>query len=201
MVASLGRVQVLFRSRRGSVLCLLTWPILFGRHSLCCECRCTQLGGPPRVWGVLVLVHAYLPILLCSNSRFDAWQLANINQAGWATAPEKAAVLQYGTDFLEQWRAVIRPPNGAMITTCICHACNWTSFVLNGKNSYRHYADWVFGSTSGNNSLHVDMRPPNAGGSWLGHIVQNFLARSRTRIQSQPVPKNKSTESWIMSTR
>jgi len=28
------------------------------------------------------------------NSRFDQWQLANINQAGWHTPKEKAAVLQ-----------------------------------------------------------------------------------------------------------
>jgi hypothetical protein len=100
------------------------------------------------------------------NSRFDAWQLANINQAGWSTPAEKAAVVQYGTDFLHQWSAVVpvNGRNGAMITTCICHACNWTSFELEGKNSLAHYADWVHGKTLGNASLHVDNRPPNGGG-------------------------------------
>ena len=57
----------------------------------------------------------------------------------------QAAVLQYGVDFLRQWSAVVHPPNGAMITTCICHACNWTAFELQGKNSIAHYADWSSG--------------------------------------------------------
>eukprot|EP01043_Picozoa_sp_COSAG02_P009144 COSAG02_NODE_306_length_25175_cov_76.540118_5_plen_166_part_00 len=101
------------------------------------------------------------------NSRFDAWQLANINQAGWSTLPEQQAVLQYGTDFLVQWQRVVpvNGRNGAFITTCICHGCNWTSFVQEEKNSYAHYADWVHGVTNGNASLHVDMRPPNRGGA------------------------------------
>eukprot|EP00035_Acanthoeca_spectabilis_P032346 m.18374 g.18374 ORF g.18374 m.18374 type:complete len:573 (+) comp5309_c0_seq2:589-2307(+) len=102
------------------------------------------------------------------NSRFDAWQLSNINQAGWATPAEKAAVIQYGSDFLEQWSAVVRPPNGAMITTCICHACNWTDYVLAGKSSFGHYADWTFRTTTGNASLHVDFRAPNGGGTMDG---------------------------------
>ena len=108
------------------------------------------------------------------NSRFDQWQLANIFQSGWETPSEKAAVLQYGADFLTQWRAMVAPPNGAMITTCICHACNWTSFVLEHKNSFGHYADWRTGKTRGNASLHVDLRPPNGGGvmTALGHCAE-----------------------------
>jgi hypothetical protein len=104
------------------------------------------------------------------NSRFDAWQLANINQAGWSTPTEKAAVLQYGTDFMSEWYPVVPSSgrNGAIITTCICHACNWTSFELEGKNSYGHYADWMLGATEGNASLHIDMRPPNGGGVMAG---------------------------------
>lgn len=104
---------------------------------------------------------------MLQNSRFDAWQLANINQAGWKTAPEQAAVFQYGADFLSAWSAVVPRSglNGAFITTCICHGCNWTSFVLDGKNAYGHYAAWVHGVTKGNESLHVDMRSPNGGGA------------------------------------
>ena len=104
---------------------------------------------------------------MVQNSRFDAWQLSNINQAGWKTAPERAAVLQYGADFLAAWSPVVprNGRNGAFITTCICHGCNWTSFVLDGKNAYGHYASWVHGVTKGNESLHVDMRPPNGGGA------------------------------------
>ena len=45
------------------------------------------------------------------NSRFDAWQLANINQAGWTTPSERAAVLQYGGDFLSEWQPAV-PPGG-----------------------------------------------------------------------------------------
>ena len=55
-----------------------------------------------------------------------------------------------------------------MITTCICHACNWTDFELDGKNSIAHYADWTFAVTTGNSSLHVDHRPPNGGGAMTG---------------------------------
>ena len=101
------------------------------------------------------------------NSRFDAWQLANINQAGWSTVPEQHAVLKYGVDFLVAWERVVPTSgrNGAFITTCICHGCNWTAFVLDDKNSYAHYADWSRGLTHGNASLHVDMRSPNGGGA------------------------------------
>jgi hypothetical protein len=76
-------------------------------------------------------------------------------------------VLQYGADFLRDWSAVVplSGRNGAFITTCICHGCNWTSFALDGKNAYGHYADWVYGVTKGNASLTVDMRPPNGGGA------------------------------------
>lgn len=76
-------------------------------------------------------------------------------------------VLQYGVDFLDQWDPVVPTSgrNGAFITTCICHGCNWTAFVQQGKNSYAHYADWTHGVTRGNASLHVDMRPPNGGGA------------------------------------
>ena len=125
------------------------------------------------------------------NSRYDQWQLANINQAGWTTPGEKAAVIRYGADFLTQWRAAIVPPNGAMITTCICHACNWTSFVLGGKNSYRHYADWVTGKTQGNASLHVDLRAPNGGGTMVGPHCAPFAHKSspsRTRQEESAPP-------------
>ena len=116
------------------------------------------------------------------NSRFDQWQLANIFQSGWKTPSEKSGVIQYGADFLTDWHAVVAPPNGAMITTCICHACNWTSFILGAeqKNSFAHYADWVWGRTHGNASLHVDLRPPNGGGvmTALGHCAEFANATS-----------------------
>lgn len=112
------------------------------------------------------------------NSRFDAWQLGNINQAGWTTAPEQKAVLQYGVDFLADWEPVVPTSgrNGAFITTCICHACNWTSFMQEGKNAYGHYAGWRHGVTHGNASLHVDMRPPNGGGVMAGPHCAAFVS-------------------------
>ena len=87
--------------------------------------------------------------------------------ATWLHACGGAQVLQYGVDFLDQWDQVVPTSgrNGAFITTCICHGCNWTAFVQQGKNSYAHYADWTHGVTRGNASLHVDMRPPNGGGA------------------------------------
>eukprot|EP01044_Picomonas_judraskeda_P001472 COSAG03_NODE_89_length_13462_cov_21.049764_9_plen_135_part_00 len=85
----------------------------------------------------------------------------------WLHACGGVQVLQYGVDFLDQWDQVVPTSgrNGAFITTCICHGCNWTAFVQQGKNSYAHYADWTHGVTRGNASLHVDMRPPNGGGA------------------------------------
>lgn len=28
--------------------------------------------------------------------------------------------------------------NGAMITSCICHGCNWPGLMVEGQNSYQH---------------------------------------------------------------
>jgi hypothetical protein len=66
----------------------------------------------------------------------------------YLTSPKQAAVIQYGADFLEQWSRIIHPPNGAMITTCICHACNWTAFRLDGKNSCVGTTNWAFTSNN-----------------------------------------------------
>merc|ERR1711988_1414458 len=66
------------------------------------------------------------------NSKFDAWQLANEFQTSWETKEEQNAVLQYGEDFLDQFKPVqSEPKNGAMITSCICHGCPWDQLELN----------------------------------------------------------------------
>merc|ERR1712178_342700 len=100
------------------------------------------------------------------NSKYDAWQLNSILQTKWTEKAEQKAVIQYGVDFLDQFKPVqSEPANGAMITSCICHGCPWLDFVLEGKNSYQHYADWYYGKTSGASSIHIDTRLPNGGGS------------------------------------
>jgi hypothetical protein len=124
------------------------------------------------------------------NSRFDAWQLANINQAGWKTQPEQQAVLQYGADFLADWQPVVPKSgrNGAFITTCICHGCNWTSFVLDGKNPYAHYADWVKGAAKGTAALHVDMRSPNGDGVMAGPHCAAFRPSQAADVTQSQLP-------------
>eukprot|EP00937_MAST-01D_sp_MAST-1D-sp2_P006165 g6165.t1 len=105
------------------------------------------------------------------NSKYDAWQLANEFQSGWATADEQSGVRQYGVDFMAQLAPVFEgteSKHGGMITSCICHGCPWPALTLGGKTSYEHYADWFYGKTSGAASMHVDARLPNGNGTLVG---------------------------------
>jgi len=100
------------------------------------------------------------------NSKYDSWQLANVLQTKWDTKEEQAAVIQYGEDFLQQFKPVqSESQNGAMITSCICHSCPWAQLELEGKTSFQHYADWYYGKTNGSAAIHIDPRLPNGGGS------------------------------------
>ena len=102
----------------------------------------------------------------CGNELQTRWTPTSI------TADQHAAVLQYGDDFLSQFGPVGREgKNGAMITSCICHGCSWSTLTTgeagaNGKKtSYEHYADWFYGKTSGEDAIHIDPRLPNGGGA------------------------------------
>lgn len=109
------------------------------------------------------------------NSKYDSWQLGNEFQSAWTTAAEQQGVLQYGLDFLQQLAPVYtagESKHGGMITSCICHGCPWPSLVLNGKNSYEHYADWFYGKTSGVGAMHIDPRLPNGNGTLQGGAFQ-----------------------------
>jgi hypothetical protein len=108
------------------------------------------------------------------NSRFDAWQMDNDLQVtckvGYkghtpCSTAEQAAIVQYGADFISDLKPVIAstPKNGGFITSCICHACNWTSLVLDNATSHQHYARWHRGEDG--SSMHIDSRPPNGGGA------------------------------------
>jgi|TARA_B110000208_G_scaffold5674_1_gene7296 hypothetical protein len=105
------------------------------------------------------------------NSRFDAWQLSQELQTNWETAAEQAAVVQYGADFLTQFKPLrSEAKNGAFITTCICHGCAWNELKDNwaggkGLTSYQHYAAWMVHNVTGADALTVDTRPPNGGGA------------------------------------
>lgn len=113
------------------------------------------------------------------NSKYDSWQLDNELQTKWDTEETQAAVLQYGVDFLEQFKPVqSEPRNGAMITSCICHGCPWSQLVLENKTSYQHYADWYYGKTSGAGAIHVDPRTPNGDGTMDFEQCSAFPAAS-----------------------
>lgn len=100
------------------------------------------------------------------NSKYDAWQLANILQSKWKTKDTQDAVVQYGKDFMSQLAPVqSEPKHGAMITSCICHGCPWADLKLQDKSSYQHYADWYYGKTTGAASIHIDSRGPNGDGA------------------------------------
>ena len=107
------------------------------------------------------------------NSRFDAWQMDNdlqvpchVGEANHTKCSnaEQAAIVQYGADFIDALQPVVdsAPKNGAFITSCICHSCNWTGLALEGETSYAHYLNWFEGKTVP--SIHVDDRPPNGAG-------------------------------------
>ena len=116
--------------------------------------------------------------LFVFNSRFDAWQLANVLQLrSWTTTDEQTAVVNYGASFLEQFaplQAIKR--NGAFISTCICHACNWSTLMLQGKTAFEHYAAWYQGDTVGAASMHVDTRMPNGNGTITDKLCSKFPA-------------------------
>lgn len=103
------------------------------------------------------------------NSKYDFWQLkSELLLKEWHTKAEQDAVLKYGEDFLEQFLSVeSQQQNGAMITSCICHSCSWIRFVLGGKNSYQHYADWYYGKANGSAAIHIDTRGPNGDGTMV----------------------------------
>merc|ERR1712203_1229256 len=94
---------------------------------------------------------------------------ANELQTKWSSKAEQDAVIQYGVDFLAQFKPVqSEPKNGAMITSCICHGCPWPQLELEGKTSYQHYADWFYGKASGPAAIHIDRRLPNGGPNGSG---------------------------------
>jgi len=124
------------------------------------------------------------------NSKYDAWQLMYELQTPWVTPAEQAAVIQYGVDFLTQFKPVqSEPKNGAMITSCICHGCPWNTLELEGKNSYQHYASWFVGNNSGPAAIHVDARLPNGNGTITDpncmKFPQGVQRKTRVRVAVQ----------------
>jgi len=101
------------------------------------------------------------------NSRFDFWQINNILQLRkWNTTVEMDAIVQYGADFLKEFQPMLsEEKNGAAITTCICHGCEWDQLMIGNMSAYEHYADWFYGKTKGTAAIHIDDRKPNGGGN------------------------------------
>ena len=122
------------------------------------------------------------------NSRFDAWQLANVLQIdGWGTKAKQDAVVQYGADFLASFQTAVveahghNNSHGAFISTCICHACPFPTLELGGKTSFEHYTSWYVGATAGGaDSMHIDTRPPNGGGTLKDNLCAAFPSHRDT---------------------
>jgi hypothetical protein len=112
------------------------------------------------------------------NSKVDAWQMIHDLQlpcfkgdkAGdkWnCSTTEQAAIVQYATEFMTQLAPVTSSSqNGAFITSCVCHTCDWSNLNLDNISSDQHYAAWhnTLVPTS-RNAIHVDPRPANGGGA------------------------------------
>lgn len=79
-------------------------------------------------------------------------------------ASQRDAILSYGDAFLSALAPVLHEPqNGAFITSCICHACDWAQLSLGGS-ALGHFSDWYHGRTSGAGAIAVDTRGPNGDG-------------------------------------
>ena len=107
-----------------------------------------------------------------TSSKYDAWQIGSElqihNWVGNKTLQD--SILQYGKDFLTQFAPVQQESkNGAMITSCISHGCNWNGLTTGNEGDNRtainHYADWYHGKTTGSAAIHVDARGPNGDGA------------------------------------
>ena len=85
-------------------------------------------------------------------------------------AAQAFAVIEYGMDFLDQFRSVLERDNenGAFITSCICHGgCNWLDPAFDDGSHRKdgtgrmmspieHYARWTKGESLGTSSFFVD---------------------------------------------
>ena len=143
------------------------------------------------------------------NSRFDAWQIDNDLQvpcsAGHAdhqmcNATEQAAIVQYGSDFLDALKPVIdsAPKNGAFITSCVCHGCPWPTVTTGSpgdtKTSWGHYADWYSQRLAGamgsaptlSQTIHIDGRAPNGGGDLTDPLCVPLKTDDASINRSQP---------------
>ena len=114
------------------------------------------------------------------NSRFDAWQLANINGLGCIAdqtpgrahcdATERSAAVRYGEDFDAQLAPALSAPRfrrGAFITTCVCHGCPWSALALGGRSAYQALGEWLAdrNDTNNNNNVRIDARGPDGNGT------------------------------------
>jgi hypothetical protein len=117
------------------------------------------------------------------NSKYDSWQLANELQTSWSgNKAAQAAVLQYGQDFLVDFKPVsASTKNGAFITSCICHGCPWSvdaetngTLAFNGVSPWKAYANWYNDVETGAKAIHIDPRLPNGGGDI--HNIQHCAA-------------------------
>ena len=69
-------------------------------------------------------------------SILSRWHPAvSISTDAAVTSLLQAGVVQYGKDFMAQFAPVqAEPKNGAMITSCICHGCNWGALTTGSDN-------------------------------------------------------------------
>ena len=109
--------------------------------------------------------------------RLAAWPAATASggNSGSAQPPivgvncnssQRASVLEYGVAFMSALAPVLQEPrNGAFITSCICHGCDWGSLALRGKSAHAHFSNWYYGRTVGAGASAVDARGPNGDGA------------------------------------
>lgn len=106
---------------------------------------------------------------------------------------QRAGVLQYGVDFLEQVAPfALSSRHGGFITSCVCHGCPWSALSLDNKSSYQHYADWFYGVTRpGAQSFHVDPHGPDGDGSLTGPAFSRCNPWHNSPPPSPPSPHHR----------
>ena len=150
------------------------------------RCKAEHPEKPYKCFMSPYMVDTVQERLYMLNSKFDTWQLNNVQQMSdertqrmtglWKSAAEKqeritSATKAFGEDFVRaldplagapqrQTAASVRAKAG-FITSCLCHECPWWQLALEGKSALGHYASWAEGGDEG---VIVDPRGPNADG-------------------------------------
>jgi len=117
--------------------------------------------------------------LFVLSSKHDIWQVDNV-----LVSREPAAVADYGRDFVEDLRPMLEDPreNGAAITSCVCHDCDFHRLEVDGRTAMQWYADWYHGKLRGAAAFRIDTHGPNGDGELRPPMCWTLLGSPPFRV-------------------